>query len=284
MKIAVFVHHERPDATTVAVTLAEAMAEDGVDVVLPPDDARIAGLGHLGVGESVLRTDPPGLAVAVGGDGTMLRTAQLVGQRVPILGVNVGNLGYLTEVDPPDAVAAVRRVLRGDFGIEERMLVRVAVHRGGGGDGEVVAHALNEAVLEKCAMGHTVRLAVSFDGDLFTTYEADGLIVATPTGSTAYSFSARGPILDPDLRAMVLTPVSPHMLFDRSMVLSPDVEIRLEIAGHRPASLSIDGRHMGELAEGEAVVCTGEGAVHLVSFAPRDFHRILRTKFGLPDR
>lgn len=283
MTVAIFVHHERPDAAAVAVSVAEAMAADGEDVALPALDAAVAGLEQFGIAESALVVDPPTLAVAIGGDGTMLRTAQLLGRSAPILGVNVGNLGYLTEVDPPEAVDAVRRVLRGDHGIEERMLVRVDVERGGEAPA-LVAHALNEAVVEKTAMGHTVRLAVSFDGDLFTTYEADGLIVATPTGSTAYSFSARGPILDPDLRAMVLTPVSPHMLFDRSMVIGPSVQVRLVVVGHRPATLSIDGRNMGELVEGDAVVCTGEGAVQLVSFAPRDFHRILRTKFGLPER
>jgi NAD+ kinase len=134
-------------------------------------------------------------------------------------------------------------------------------------------------------MGHTVRIGVQFDGDYFTTYAADGLIVATPTGSTAYSFSARGPILDPGLRAMVLTPVSPHMLFDRSLVLAPDLEVRLEVLGHRPATLSLDGQNVGDLLPGDAVVCTASPTVaRLVTFGPRDFHRILKTKFGLPDR
>ena len=114
----------------------------------------------------------------------------------------------------------------------------------------VPTDALNEAVLEKTPMGHTVRLGVHLDGEFFTTYAADGLIVATPTGSTAYSFSARGPILDPDLRALVLTPVSPHMLFDRSMVIAPDVEVRLEVLGHRPATLSVDGREHRRAARG----------------------------------
>jgi NAD+ kinase len=109
--------------------------------------------------------------------------------------------------------------------------------------------------------------------------------VASPTGSTAYSFSARGPILDPDLRAMVLTPVSPHMLFDRSMVLSPDLEVRLEVLGHRPATLSLDGRNVGLLHEGDALVCTASPvAARIVTLRPRDFHRILKAKFGLADR
>ena len=201
-----------------------------------------------------------------------------------MLGVNVGQLGYLTEVEPADALAAVSKVLAGDHGTEERMLVSIRVEAHAD-LGPLPSTALNEAVLEKTPMGHTVRIAVYLDGDFFTTYAADGLILATPTGSTAYSFSARGPILDPELRALVLTPVSPHMLFDRSLVLSPGLEVRLEVLGHRPATLSVDGRNVGLLHEGDAVVCTASPlTARLVTFGPRDFHRILKTKFGLSDR
>ena len=135
-------------------------------------------------------------------------------------------------------------------------------------------------------MGHTVRLGVSIDGELFTTYAADGLIVATPTGSTAYAFSARGPIVEPDPPCLVLTPVSPHMLFDRSLVLAPDARVRIEVVGDRPATLSVDGHNLGTLARGDAVVCHGRRRVRpgFVTFGPRDFHRILKTKFGLADR
>ena len=145
--------------------------------------------------------------------------------------------------------------------------------------------ALNEAVLEKTPMGHTVRLSVGINGEFFTTYAADGLIVATPTGSTAYSFSARGPIVAPEHRAFVLTPVSPHMLFDRSMVFGPEASLRLEVDGHRPATLSVDGRNLGALNEGDSITCTAsERSARLVTFGPRDFHKILKAKFGLNDR
>ena len=110
-------------------------------------------------------------------------------------------------------------------------------------------------------MGHTVRLAVDVDGEFFTTYAADGLIVATPTGSTAYAFSARGPIVAPTHRALLLTPVSPHMLFDRTLVLDPAARLRLEVHGHRAATLSVDGRNLGELDEGDAITCTARRAL-----------------------
>jgi NAD+ kinase len=284
-RVALLVHHERPEAAEVASQLHEWLTEHGHAVVLPPEDARAAGLAGLAVAEAALTDEPLDLAVALGGDGTMLRTVGLVAEAgTPVLGVNVGQLGYLTEVEPTEAVEAVAKVLAGGHGIEERMLVALRVEA----DtelGPVPPFALNEAVLEKTPMGHTVRIGVHLDGDFWTTYAADGLIVASPTGSTAYSFSARGPILDPDLRALVLTPVSPHMLFDRSMVLSPELEIRLEVLGHRPATLSVDGHNVGLLHEGDAVVCTASPTrARLVSFGPRDFHRILKNKFGLSDR
>ena len=283
--VAVLVHHERGEAHAVATELLAVLGEQGHDVVLPTEDARILGVADLGVDDARLVEAPVDLAVAIGGDGTMLRTVALIAPtHAPVLGVNAGQLGYLSAVDPPDAAAAVLKVLAGDHGIEDRMLVSVRVESAGVA-ADIPTTALNEAVLEKTPMGHTVRIGVQFDGDYFTTYAADGLIVATPTGSTAYSFSARGPILDPGLRAMVLTPVSPHMLFDRSLVLAPDLEVRLEVLGHRPATLSLDGQNVGDLLPGDAVVCTASPTVaRLVTFGPRDFHRILKTKFGLPDR
>src|SRR6185295_4952232 len=143
-------------------------------------------------------------------------------------------LGYLTEVEPAEMFVALEKFFDGEHRVEERMLLDVTLDSG------EHAYALNEVVVEKTPTGHTVRLSVSFDKEFFTTYAADGVIVATPTGSTAYSFSARGPIVDPVHRAMVITPVSPHMLFDRSMVLAPEATVRLEVMGHRKAMVSAD--------------------------------------------
>jgi NAD+ kinase len=145
--------------------------------------------------------------------------------------------------------------------------------------------ALNEAVVEKLEPGHTVRLQVFIDGASFTSYAADGLILATPTGSTAYSLSARGPVLSPRMRAVLLTPVSPHMLFDRSLVLDPSEEVVVELLGHRRATLSIDGQPAVTLDEGDRVTVTPADQVALlVRLGERRFHQILKAKFGLTDR
>ena len=276
-------HHERAQAVELAVEAAAWLRAEGHDVRLPELDAAIAGLTEHGWPEPELG---PGLdlAVSLGGDGTMLRTVDLVaGADVPILGVNVGQLGYLTVVEPAALRSALERFLAGEGSIEERMLLTVRVERAGG---EVTEqYAFNEAVLEKTPMGHTVRLSVAVDDEFFTTYAADGLIVATPTGSTAYAFSARGPIVEPTHRALLLTPVSPHMLFDRTLVLDPEARLRLTVQGHRAATLSVDGRNLGELGEDDAIVCTAAGrSARLVTFGARDFLQILKAKFGLNDR
>jgi NAD+ kinase len=281
--IGMVLHHEREQAAALALESAEWLLAAGHEVRLPQPDADLAGLSRHGCAEDDLA---PGLdlALSLGGDGTMLRTVDLVsGAGVPILGVNVGQLGYLTDVEPVDTRRALERFLAGEGGIEERMLLTV---RHEPVDGDPVEHlAFNEAVLEKTPMGHTVRLAVEVDGEFFTTYAADGLIVATPTGSTAYAFSARGPIVAPRHRAQLLTPVSPHMLFDRTLVLEPDALLRLTVQGHRPATLSVDGRNLGDLGEGDAITCTAAPrSARLVTFGPRDFLQILKTKFGLNDR
>lgn len=281
--VGLVLHHERAQAAEMAGELASWLTSVGHVVRIPQPDAALSGLTEYACAEETLGDDLD-VAVSLGGDGTMLRTVALVARAgVPILGVNVGQLGYLTDVEPSDARAALESFLNGEGGIEERMLLNVRVEPV---DGEPVEHlAFNEAVLEKTPMGHTVRLAVEVDGEFFTTYAADGLIVATPTGSTAYAFSVRGPIVAPRHRAQLLIPVSPHMLFDRTLVLEPEAKLRLTVRGHRPATLSVDGYNLGELDEGDAIVCTAAApSARLVTLAPRDFLQILKTKFGLNDR
>jgi NAD+ kinase len=282
--VGLVVHHERAQAAQLAGLAHEWLAAEGHEVRVLEVDVDVVGLADHAKPEATF-ADGLDVAVSLGGDGTMLRTVDVVAERdVPIIGVNVGQLGYLTEVEPTAFLPALRRFLAGDHGIDERMMLAVDTEVGG-----VVtrrpAAGLNEAVLEKTPMGHTVRLSIEINGEFFTTYAADGLIVATPTGSTAYSFSARGPIVAPEHRALVLTPVSPHMLFDRSMVFGPATRLRLVVQGHRPATLSVDGRNLGTLEEGDAILCTAsERSARLVTFGPRDFHKILKAKFGLNDR
>lgn len=223
------------------------------------------------------------LAVSLGGDGTMLRTVDRVAAvGVPVMGVNLGQLGYLAEVEPGHLVDSLERFFAGEHTIVERMRMAVRIDASScAGD----YPALNEAVVGKTPTGQVARLAVTVDGEPFTTYVADGLIVATPTGSTAYAWSAGGPIIAPESEALLLTPVAPHMLFDRSLVLQASATIRLEVVGDRRATVSLDGRNLGELDEGDAVECTvAPTPARLVTFEPRSFLSILKAKFQLGDR
>ncbi|MEP7203442.1 MAG: NAD(+)/NADH kinase [Ilumatobacteraceae bacterium] len=279
-------HHDRMDAAALARSAADWLTEHGHTAWMTPEDAEPLDLLDL---VSERKPESAGLALSIGGDGTMLRAVKMLGGAdVPIIGVNVGLLGYLTEVEPPALTTALERwnagAEAGEWRIEERMMLDVTLRRAGLDDSETWT-ALNEAVIEKQEAGHTVRLLVRIDGTTFTSYAADGLIIATPTGSTAYSLSARGPVVSPKHRALLLTPVSPHMLFDRSLVLDPDEQVEIEIIGHRPATLSIDGQVATSLAEGDIVAVRASVSVaRFVRFGERRFHQILKTKFGLSDR
>ena len=281
------IHHERSEAAELAKGAAVWLLDRGHDVRFLPDDAARLGFAEQACSPAELPVALD-LAVSLGGDGTMLRTVDLVsGDGVAVMGVNLGQLGYLTEVEPGQLLVALKRFLAGSFEIEERMRLAVSLETaaGPGTPAATGLPGLNEAVIEKTPVGHTVRLAVEIDGDFFTTYAADGLIVATPTGSTAYAFSARGPIVSPHHRALVLTPVSPHMLFDRTLVLDPTSTVRIEVLGDRPAAVAVDGRAVGVLRDGDAIVCREAiEPARLVTFAPGSFLRILKAKFGLNDR
>jgi NAD+ kinase len=281
-----FPHHDRKEAIDLAVDTAEWLRQRDHEVRLTEEGAAATGLADLAFApdELVAGLD---VAVSMGGDGTMLRTVDLVADdEVPVIGVNLGQLGYLTEVEPAQLHVAIKRFLAGSYHTEERMRMVVTVDAPSCDQSLSCDHpALNEAVLGKTPAGQIVRVGVSVDGDPFTTYHTDGLIIATPTGSTAYAWSAGGPIIAPDHRALLLTPVAPHMLFDRSLVLSPDAVIRLEVLEDRPATLSVDGRNLAMLHPGDAIECTAARyPAHMITFEPRNFLRILKAKFGLNER
>jgi NAD+ kinase len=284
--VLIVAHHDRVEAAALARLASTWLSERGHSAWMTPEDAEPLELLDL---VSERRPDSAGLALSLGGDGTMLRAVKMLnGAPVPIIGVNVGLLGYLTEVEPPALTHALERWAAGsdsgEWRIEERMMLDASLHRMGV-TGDAHWTALNEAVVEKQEAGHTVRLLVRIDGATFTSYAADGLIIATPTGSTAYSLSARGPVVSPKHRALLLTPVSPHMLFDRSLVLDPDEQVEIEVIGHRAVTLSIDGQSVASLAEGDTIVVKASASVaRFVRFGERRFHQILKTKFGLSDR
>lgn len=264
-RIGFVVHGQRERARLLAKETAEWLADEG----------------HRGE----LLEDRPlpemDLAVSLGGDGTMLRTVDLVcDQGIPVLGVNVGHLGYLTAVEPEDLRHALTRFLTGDYQIDARMTLDVRTEKS-----EEPRTALNDVVLQRTSVGHTMNTEVWVNGVPFLTFASDSLILATPTGSTAYNLSARGPIVSPQARVQVLTPVAPHMLFDRSLVLDAKETISIVPTGDQPVDVVVDGWKAVTLPPGQSISCTcGAHDALLVTFGERNFHRILKTKFNLSDR
>lgn len=260
-RVAVVVNEGKPEARARAAEIGALLAESGVTVAL----------------------EEPDLVVSLGGDGTMLRAAQHAhAADVPLLGVNLGTLGYLTEVDPAHEVDAVRRVLAGDFEIQDRMMLSCSVETPSGSPGPLVG--LNEVLVERASRRRLVRLGVRVGGESLGDFNADGIIVATPTGSTAYALSAGGPIVSPRAACLVVVPVSPHMVFARPFVLADDETVEIDVRGSgQPASLSLDG-HLGcDLAAGATVgVRRHDRPLKLVRLGGPRFLERLRKKMNLP--
>lgn len=215
------------------------------------------------------------LLIAVGGDGTMLRAGHLCAPvKVPILGVNLGRLGFLIQVGRDEWPAYLEQLLEGKHWLEQRMMLRVEHLRSGESLG--LWQALNEAVVSRDASVRPVRVVATVDGQLLTTYVADGLIAATPTGSTAYALAAGGPILPPELRNILLIPIAPHLSVDRAVVLSEGSSVRMTLQQGN-AVLCVDGQIPIGLAENDEVdVRAGEYTVTFVRFGdPGYFYRNL---------
>jgi NAD+ kinase len=276
-RVGFVVHGGRENAVSAASSLAQKLRAEGV--------ATAALQESVGADEAVTPdafVKDLDLVVSVGGDGTFLRAAHLAAKAgCPVLGVKAGRVGFLTEVEPAEAADLVDAALQGRAPIEERLAV-VATAEGCSWDEP--QWGLNEIMIEKRARHRLVRLAVEINGSSVTTFSGDGVIVASPTGSTAYSFSARGPIVSPELDCIVVTPVAAHMVFDRSFVLGPGEQVVLTVEGEEPGMLSADGRESLELPVGARVtVRAADEAARLVRRPDAEsFYSRVREKFKLP--
>ncbi len=277
------IHQHRPDVLDLAATAIGWCDDHGIGVGLPKSDADLVDRPDLGRDETAFGAGLDA-CLSLGGDGTMLRTTALVAAHdVPILGVNAGHLGYLTVVDPDHMIEALDEWEGGRLQIERRMMIDVYLETEAGTS--FVGRALNEAVVDRSESGRAVEVSVDIAGRDFITFLADGLIVATPTGSTAYSLSAGGPIVEPDFRTLLLVPVAAHTVFNRPMVLAPDTEVKLTVEGYRSAVVALDGRVVVEVEPGQSVLCkASKTEVGLLVRGDRDFHLVLKEKFGLTDR
>ena len=236
----------------------------------------LEGIGVAPGREVASRSDA---LVVLGGDGTLLSASHLLEKPVPVLGVNFGSLGFLTEITMPELFPALEGVLRGDYRFEERRMLRARVARQE--EPEVVGDVLNDVVITKAALSRIIELEVAVGGLFVSSFRADGLIVSSPTGSTAYNLAAGGPILHPGLSAMVLTPICPHMLSNRPLVIGDEsvVEVRLRAAREGEVHITFDGQRGFPLDRADVVSVTrSPRTLRLVKPPDRDYYEVLRSK------
>jgi len=256
--------------------------------------ARDRGIALAGLERQTLPDGVPGhdeealasesdLVLALGGDGTMLAAMRLAAPLgVPVLGANLGRLGYLTEVDGEHLVAALVAVADGSFAVEERFALRATWEAEGETQHRV---AYNDTVLSRVPGRGQAALGLRVDGQLLVRYASDGVIAATPAGSTAYSFAAGGPIVSPQTRAMIVTPDAPHGLFNRAVVLGADERLGIEVlASSAPVALEVDGRLVAEVQPGWSMEVTPNPSPALVvRIGPAGFAERARRKLGITD-
>ena len=277
-----------PEKTRTAALVRRAatlLLGRGLEVRMDPDTARMAGVARAtgGCRQSASLEAMASQVDAVlvfGGDGTMLRVARvLAGARVAILGVNVGHLGFLTSVAPSQLEEAISRIEQGRFTLDERALLEATVQRA---SHVSVETALNDLVLSRGATSRLIELEVSVNDELVTRYRCDGLIVSSPTGSTAYSLSAGGSVVSPDAEVLVLTPICPHTLSIRPIVVSLSSTVRVRLCRvHADVSLAADGQVQSALGSGDTIeVRRSRRSVRLIRPEGSSFFATLRTKFG----
>lgn len=216
------------------------------------------------------------MVVAIGGDGTVLEAAcTALEESIPLIGFNLGTIGFLAEAEPHQLDETLARLVSGRYRLEERLTVTAVL-----GDAETTG--LNDVVIEKIDSQRLVVLAVEVDGESFLTHRADGVVIATSTGSSAYAFSAGGPLVHPQIDALLFVPVAPHSLFNRTLMLPPESKIRVTVADDRPVRVSVDGREIGTLEEGDQVeIHRGPHPVRFVRFDHEGFPARVTRKFDL---
>jgi NAD+ kinase len=278
-RIGIWGNTAKPGIEAIALKLVEYLEAQGRQVVLAEPVAVLLGREAEGVSEDRLG-ESVDLLVSLGGDGSLLHSARLVsGAGVPILGVNLGRLGFLAEIPPGDMLGAMGRVFDGEFKIDERMNLEAILQRDGGEAAKFAA--LNDVVVDRGASPRVVEFEIRIEGARVTTYTGDGVIVSTPTGSTGHSLSANGPVVNPMARVMIITPMCAHSLAARTVVVSENERVEIEIHSAAPeARMAVDGQVGHSVRNGDRLVVKAASQVtRLVRLNDTSFYEILRTKF-----
>lgn len=241
----------------------------------------------LGESGGIQKTQLAGKAdvlLVLGGDGTMLNAARLAGERsIPILGVNMGGLGFLTEVRLENLYPSLERVFANDFVLDERLMLKTHIHR----HGETVAQGgvLNDVVISKGTLARMIELKIAIQGEFVTNLRGDGLIVSTPTGSTAYSLSAGGPIIDPAVQALILTPICPHTLTHRPLIVPAQAELEVTLTSKDDGAMAtMDGQVGVSISQGDTIeIKMSDHRTRLIRFPETRYYEVLREKLKWGD-
>jgi len=288
-RIGIIAKRNKPDAVTIVKNLVEWLRLKKIEVYIEEEMGTLLSLSRSGPYlNSVERKELPShveMMIVLGGDGTLLSVARQVWNRdIPILGVNLGGLGFLTEISLEELHSILERVVRGDFKTDERDVLNAAVIRKG--ERIIEFTVLNDAVINKGALARIIDLEISINGEYLTTFQSDGLIISTPTGSTAYNLSAGGPIVYPSLHTLIITPICPHTLTNRPIVIPDDVEVRALLKSkQQEVFLTLDGQQGFPLEFEDMVeLRKAEGRILLIKSPRRNYFELLREKLKWGER
>jgi NAD+ kinase len=277
-KFGLVVNLKKGEVAKLVNQITSWLEDRSCEVMIKEDIAHVFGLSRLGVPWEQLFSQAECVLV-FGGDGTMLWAARKVAKSgTPIIGINMGRLGFLTEIDIPDVFVDLEKILAGHYYLEERMMLEASVYR----DGKIVENAvgLNDVVISKGAIARLIHLEAYVNDNLVNKYNADGIIIASPTGSTAYSLSAGGPLVTPDHDLLLLTPICPHSLWARPIVIAPESLIKVVLQSEDSAvALTIDGQYVYSLHQNdEIIVSRAPQKANFIRITGRNFFEVLRKK------
>ncbi|PLX86725.1 MAG: NAD(+) kinase [Desulfuromonas sp.] len=278
-KVGLYAKKSHPDAAQLAAEIRERLQKEQIEVLM--EDSLAEQVGQVcGYAEAEIPALVD-LVIVLGGDGTLISVARLIGDMpIPILGVNLGSLGFLTEVTRHELSDSLDRVIKGEFEVSDRMMLDAVIRR----NGEVViAHTvLNDVVINKGALARIIDMETSVDDAHLTTFKADGLIIATPTGSTGYNLAAGGPIIYPGINSLVITPICPHMLTNRPIIVSDQARIQIEVKfDDDVVFFTADGQVGCKLLPNDIIEVRKSASRTLLIASPRrDYFEILRTKLS----
>ncbi len=277
-QIAVFPNIDKEDAPQVMERIVRFFGDKDVRLMMPPESAAFFHYEDCGVPD--IDRQPMDMALSIGGDGTLLGVCRRVYEKnVPVCGVNIGTFGFLADIELTELEAKLEKILKGEYYLEERMVISGSVVSAGKEE-RFLGHAINDVVVTKGGAARMLQLGLTVDDFHVMDYKADGLIVSTATGSTAYSLSAGGPLVNPKIKALLLTPICPHTFNARPIVMDENDEIRIDIAAlHRDIVVTFDGQESFHLLPGDAVIVRRAALpAKIVKFEDKNYYQTIRTK------